>query len=146
MDEGTASARVHAPIPVVAASALLWIQGAIWATLGTLVVLHQPAKLTAGGLLIAVFFGFTVLSATLALLLPRPGSERARDGVIALECFMTFLGVAVLAVTLLVPFLFFIGIGLFALVGSFVAACAIGGLRSASARIWCSPPSVQGNA
>jgi hypothetical protein len=65
VNEGDASAGVQAPIAVVAASVLLWIQGAIWAALGTLVVLYYPGKMTAGGLLIAVFFGFTALSGTL---------------------------------------------------------------------------------
>jgi hypothetical protein len=140
VNEGDASAGVQAPIPVVAASALLWIQGAIWATLGTLVVLYYPEKMTAGDLLIAVFFGFTTLSGTLAVLLPRPGSERARAVVIALECFMTFLGLAVTAAVLLDPFTAWIAV--FALAGPFVAACAVGGLLTAPARDYCRPRAV----
>jgi hypothetical protein len=70
---------------VVAASTLLWIQGAIWAALGSLDAAYCPDKTPLNDLLITAFFAFTALSAALAVLLPRPGSERARAAVVALQ-------------------------------------------------------------
>jgi hypothetical protein len=131
MSEGDGAA----PIPVVAASALLWIQGAIWGTLGALVVAYDSGT-SAGGWLIGVFFGFTVLSGSLAVLLPRPGSARSRTGVIALECFMTLLSLVVSAAALLDPFLAWIAVFL-GLPGALVASCAVGGLLTAQARGYC---------
>lgn len=124
------------PFSIVTISALLWIQGVIWAALGVLALLYYPQTWPGGDLLMAVLFGFTALSLALAVLLLRPGGELTRDWVIAQECFMTFLGVAVLcAIGLLVPLLFEVGV--FALFGSFLAACAVAGLFSAPAREYC---------
>jgi hypothetical protein len=131
--------RVYAPVPVVAASALLWCQGAIWAALGSLDVAYYPDKTPVNDLLITVFFGFTVLSAVLAVLLPRPGTGRTRAVAAALQWFMTALSLTVLGT--LAAFLFLLGLLLvvaeFALAGAVMAACAAGGLQSRSARAFC---------
>jgi hypothetical protein len=76
VNEGHSSPARQAPVPVVAASALLWIQGATWATLGAVYVVYAPQKKAAAGLVAATLFGFTAVSGTLAVLLPRPGSNR----------------------------------------------------------------------
>jgi hypothetical protein len=125
----------QAPVPVVAASALLWIQGAIWATLGALYVAYIPQRTGTAGLITATLFGFTAVSGTLAVMLPRPGSDRARHAAITLQCFMVFLGFAVLICSfyLLVP------VGFVALMGAFAAGCAAVGLLSATARDYCRP-------
>jgi hypothetical protein len=141
MHESDVSARVYAPVPVAAASALLWIQGAIWAALGSIDVAFCPQKTPFNDLLITVFFGFTVLSAVLGLLLPRPGSERTRAAVVGLQWFMTALGLAVLGALVAFPVLWWYtpDAGGFALAGSIMAACAAGGLRSRSARAFYQP-------
>jgi hypothetical protein len=135
----------HAPFSIVAISALLWSQGAIWAALAG-VSLWLSAWLPANDLITAVLFGFTAWSCLLAVLLPR-GSERARIWVIAQESFMTFLGLAIagtwifalhgqfgLAIAfLLAP------IDLFIIFGIFMAACAAADLLFGPARGYCRP-------
>lgn len=134
---------MNAPVPVVAASVLLWIQGAIWAALGAVYVAYAPQQTAVAGLITAMLFGFTAVSGTLAVLLPRPGSDRARHATIVLQCFMAFLDLAVLicSVFLLVAMVFPLAlpVGLVALMGSFAAGCAAAGLRSASAHDYCRP-------
>jgi hypothetical protein len=141
MSEGAAPVRGYAPVPVVAATTLLWIQGAIWAALGSLDVAFCPEKAPLNDLLITVFFGFTALSAALGVLLPHPGRERIRAAVVAQQWFMTALGLTVLLALAAFPVLlvFTPGVGGFALAGSIMAACAAGGLRSGSARAFCRP-------
>ena len=51
--EGAVSASVYAPVPVVAASALLWIQGAIWAAVRSIDVAFCPHKTPFNDLLAA---------------------------------------------------------------------------------------------
>jgi hypothetical protein len=55
MRDGAAPGRVYAPVPVAAATTLLWIQGAIWAALGSLDVAFCPEKTPLNDLLITVF-------------------------------------------------------------------------------------------
>ena len=139
MSEGAAPEKVSAPVPVVAATALLWIQGSIWAALGSLDVAFCPGKTPLNDLLFTVFFGFTALSASLGVLLAHPGSERIRAAAVAQQWFMTGLGLAVLLTLAAFPVLlvFTPGAGGFALAGSIMAASAAGGLRSGSARAFC---------
>jgi hypothetical protein len=138
VNEGHSSPARQAPVPVVAVSALLWIQGAIWAALGAVYVVYAPQKTAAAGLVTATLFGFTALSGTLAVLLPRPGSDRARHAAITLQCFMVFLCFAVLIASLFLLVLL-MPVGFIALMGAFAAGCAVAGLLSAPARDHCRP-------
>jgi hypothetical protein len=131
-------AASHAPFSIVAISALLWSQGAIWAALGV-VSLCLSARVPAGDLVTSALFGFTALSWALGALLPRRGSKRTRTWVIAQETFMTFLGLAVFGTWAfaLDGYYLIAPAGLFIAAGIIVAAWAVAGLLSGSARDYC---------
>lgn len=137
MNQERPSPARQAPVPVVAASALLWIQGAIWVTLGAVYVAYAPQKTALAGLVTATLFGFAAVSGILAVLLPRPGSDRTRHAAITLQCFMVLLGFAVLVCSFF--FLLLMPAGFIALMGAFAAGFAAVGLRSAPALDYCRP-------
>ena len=98
----------------------------------------RPAEDGRGWLVTATLFGFTAVSGILAvLLLPRPGSDRARHAAITLQCFMVFLGFAVLICSFFL--LLLMPVGFIALMGAFAAGCAVAGLLSAPTRDHCRP-------
>lgn len=145
MTEERFPAASHAPFSIVAISALLWSQGAIWAALAG-VSLWLSARLPASDLITAVLFGFMAWSCLLAALLPH-GGERTRIWVIAQESFMTFLGLAIAGTWIFVlhgqfglAFAFLLApIDLFILFGIFMAACAVADLLFGPARDYYRP-------
>jgi hypothetical protein len=128
----------HAPFSIVAISALLWSQGAIWAALGA-GSLYLSARVPEGDLITAVLFGFAALSWVLAVLLPRRGSERARTWVVAQEAFITFLGLAIFGtwVFALDGYYLIAPIGFFIAAGIFMSACAVADLLFGPSRDYC---------
>jgi len=138
MTEEHFPAASHAPFSIVAISALLWSQGGIWVALGV-VSLCLSARVPAGGLVTAVLFGFASLSWVLGVLLPRRGSERARVWVIAQETFIALLGLAIFGTWAFALDGYYLTapIGLFIAAGIFMAAGAVAGLLSGSARDYC---------
>lgn len=137
----SSSGASHAPFSIVAISALLWSQGAIWAGLGALSLLTQKWLHSGAYMLAVAFVAFTVLSWVLAVLLPRRGSAEARLWVIGEEIIIMFLGLAILGLSFFVYYLFMF-IALFDIFGIFMSGCAVADLLFGSAREYCLPRTV----
>lgn len=138
MNDASSPGRLPAPFSIMAISALLWSQGAIWAGLGALALSTQKWLHSSAYLLAVVFLAFAVLSWVLAVLLPRRGSAEGRLWIIGEEIIIMILGLAILGLSFFIPYLF-IFVALFDIFGIFMAGCAVAGLLFGSAREYCLP-------